>query len=180
MEQEKSPGRVVDACPAHGEAYGSMCDHEAPARCHRTSLTLPLMASISRSQLKAACEQQNWDLLDLLLEMNATHLDDNALFTDTWGDWWGLLMEVIYRKAPDGLRVLLKHGARRDTGRWGDGMPLSPLEAAADQPEILALLQDAARPTYIRQTDPPLPAVDPAFDERGRIHDAKGLAFPPR
>jgi hypothetical protein len=46
------------------------------------------MASISRSQLKAACEQENWNLLDLLLETDATHLDDNALFTDTWGDWW--------------------------------------------------------------------------------------------
>jgi hypothetical protein len=88
MEREKSPGRVADACPAHGKAYRSMCDHEAPARCHRTSLTLQLMASISRSQLKAACEQENWNLLDLLLETDATHLDDNALFTDTWGDWW--------------------------------------------------------------------------------------------
>lgn len=135
------------------------------------------MASISRSQLKAACEQENWDLLDLLLETDATHLDDNALFTDTWGDWWGLLMEVIYRKAPDGLRVLLKHGANRDTGRWGDGMPQSPLEAAEGEPEILALLQDPARSSYSRQSDLPLPAADPAFDELGRIRDDTGLAF---
>jgi hypothetical protein len=135
------------------------------------------MASISRSQLKAACEQENWDLLDLLLETDATHLNDKALFTDTWGDWWGLLMEVIYRKSPDGLRVLLKHGANRDTGRWGDGMPQSALEAAEGKPEILALLQDPARPTKSRQTDPPLPAADPALDEMGRIRDATGLAF---
>jgi hypothetical protein len=84
-------------------------------------------------------------------------------------------MEVIYRKAPDGLRVLLKHGASRDAGRWGDGMPLSPLEAAADQPEMLTLLQDSARPTYIQQTNPPWPAVDPACDEWGRIREATGL-----
>lgn len=135
------------------------------------------MVSISRSQLKAACEQDNWDLLDLLLETDASHLNDKALFTDTWGDWWGLLMEVIYRKSPDGLRVLLKHGANRDTGRWGDSMPQSPLEAAAGEPDILALLQDPARPIYTRQTDPPLPAVDPAFDELGRIRDDTGLVF---
>lgn len=42
------------------------------------------MALVSRSQLKAACEQENWDLLDLLLETDPTHLDDKALFTDTW------------------------------------------------------------------------------------------------
>lgn len=135
------------------------------------------MALVSRSQLKAACEQENWDLLDLLLETDATQLDDKALFTDTWGEWWGLLMEVIYRGSPDGLLVLLKHGANRDVGRWGDGMPQSPLEAAADQPEILTLLQDPARPAYNRQTDPPLPAADPAFDELGRIRDDTGLVF---
>jgi len=135
------------------------------------------MALVSRSQLKAACEQENWDLLDLLLETDPTHLDDKALFTDTWGEWWGLLMEVIYRGSPDGLRVLLKHGANRDVGRWGDGMPQSPLEAAADQPEILTLLQDPARPAYNRQTDPPLSAADPAFDELGSIRDDTGLVF---
>ncbi len=135
------------------------------------------MASISRSQLKAACEQENWDLLDLLLETDATHLNDKALFTDTWGDWWGLLMEVIFRKAPDGLRVLLKHGANRDTGRWGDGMPQSPLEAAEGEPEIIALLQDPARSSYSRQSDLPLPAADPALDKLGRIRDATGLVF---
>lgn len=86
-------------------------------------------------------------------------------------------MEVIYRGSPDGLRVLLKHGANRDVGRWGDGMPQSPLEAAVDQPEILTLLQDPARPTYNRQTDPPLPTADPAFDELGRIRDDTGLVF---
>lgn len=116
-------------------------------------------------------------MLDLLLETDATHLNEKALFTDTWGDWWGLLMEVIYRKAPDGLRVLLKHGANRDTGRWGDGMPQSPLEAAGGEPDILALLQEAARPAYSRQTDPPLPAADPKLDELGRIRDATGLVF---
>ena len=135
------------------------------------------MALVSRSQLKAACEQENWDLLDLLLETDATQLDDKALFTDTWGEWWGLLMEVIYRGSPDGLLVLLKHGANRDVGRWGDGMPQSPLEAAADQPEILTLLQDPARPAYNRQTDPPLSAADPAFDELGSIRDDTGLVF---
>jgi hypothetical protein len=43
------------------------------------------MALIYRSQLKTACEQENWDLLDLLLETEATHLNNKALFTETWG-----------------------------------------------------------------------------------------------
>ena len=86
-------------------------------------------------------------------------------------------MEVIYRTSPDGLRVLLKHGANRDTGLWGDGVPQSPLEAAEGKPEILALLQDPARPSSLRQTDPPLPAADPAFHALGRICEDMGLAF---
>jgi hypothetical protein len=135
------------------------------------------MAFVSRSQLKAACEQENWDLLDLLLETDATHLNDKALFTDTWGDWWGLLMEVIYRKSLDGLRVLLKHGANRDAGRWGDGIPQSPVEAAEGKPEMISLLQEPARPFFSRQLDPPLPPVDHAFDELGRIRDDTGLVF---
>ncbi len=138
------------------------------------------MTQISRSQLKVACEQENWDLLDLLLATDATHIDDNALFTDTWGDWWGLLMEVIHRKSSDGVRVLLKHGANRNAGLWGDGMPQTPLEAAEGQLEIVALLLDPARPAYSRKTDPPLPAVDPAFDALGCIRDETGLAFQAR
>jgi hypothetical protein len=49
------------------------------------SSTLSLMALIYRYQLKTACEQENWDLLDLLLETEATHLNNKALFTETWG-----------------------------------------------------------------------------------------------
>jgi hypothetical protein len=43
------------------------------------------MVPIYRSQLKAACEQENWDSLDLLLETEATHLNNKALFTETLG-----------------------------------------------------------------------------------------------
>lgn len=138
------------------------------------------MTHISRSQLKAACEQEDWDLLDLLLETDATHIDDNALFTDTWGDWWGLLMEVICRNSRDGVRVLLKHGAKRDAGLWGDGMPQTPLEAAEGKPEIIALLLDPARPEYSRKTDPPLPAVNAEVEEQGRIRNEAGLVFQTR
>lgn len=118
-------------------------------------------------------------MLDLLLETDGTHIDDNALFTDTWGEWWGLLMEAIYRQACDGVRVLLKHGANPDVGRWGDGVPQTPLEAAEGKPEIMALLLEPVRPEYSRKTNPPLPSSVPETDALGRIRDKTGLVFQP-
>jgi hypothetical protein len=132
---------------------------------------------ISRSQLKSACESKDWDLLDKLLETDATHINDNALFTDTWGEWWGMLMFVIGIGSCDGLRVMLKHGADRTVGSWGDGMPQTPLEAAAGNPEILALLLTPERPAYIRHTDPALPKIDPAIEKQARIRSQTGMVF---
>lgn len=139
--------------------------------------------TVTRAHLKQACDRRDWDLLDRLLEISAKHINYNAFYTDSWGDWWGLLLHCVYEDEVDGVRVLLKHGAKKHIGRWGDGLPMSPLEAAADKPAILALLKQKARPTYTRQTDPPLPqgetAVDRAINRQGEIHDQTGLVFPP-
>lgn len=119
----------------------------------------------------------DWDLLDKLLESDVTHINDNALFTDTWGEWWGMLMFVIGIGAFDGLRVLLKHGADRTVGSWGDGMLKTPLEAAEGKPEILALLLAPGRPEYFRRTDPTLPEVDQSIERQGRIWNQTGMIF---
>jgi hypothetical protein len=118
----------------------------------------------SRAQLQAACDQQQWALLDLLLERDSTHINDHAVYSDTWGDWWGFLLECVYQGHVDGVRVLLKHGADRKVGRWGDCIPESPLQAAERYPEILALLRDERRPTYVRPGDPLIPLDDRVRD----------------
>ena len=137
---------------------------------------------VTRAHLKAACEQHDWDLLDRLLDIDRSAIDDNALFTDTWGEWWGLLMQCVLRNQPDGVRVLLKHGADRTRGTWGDCLPLSPEDAAAEGSEILALLQAPGRPTYTRTREPRLPKMDPAelaaLERQARIRDQTGLVFP--
>ena len=137
--------------------------------------------NVTRAHLKSACDQQNWDLLDRLLEIDASKIDDNALYTDTWGEWWGMLMAAIAVNSVDGVRVLLKHGADRECGTWGDCVPCSPVEAAKDKPEILALLQTPERPTYVRKSEPELPACESAEDQQinqqGAVRDASGLVF---
>ena len=137
--------------------------------------------TVTRAQLKAACDAQNWDLLDVLLAHDSSHIDDPALYTDSWGVWWGMLMETVRNDAIDGVKVLLKHGAQRDLASWGDGMAHTPADVAQDKPAILALLQAAERPTYIRTTDPPLPQGESpeagAIDRQGQIRDQTGLVF---
>ena len=138
---------------------------------------------VTRAHLRTACDQEHWDLLDKLLELDASLIDDNALFTDEWGLWWGMLYEVAKRGAADGVRVLLKHGAKRQVGSWGDGLALTPLEVAEGKPEIERLLRDGARPRYLRQTDPPWPAgfsaEEEAVNKQGVVRDATGLVFQP-
>ncbi|MEI7644577.1 MAG: hypothetical protein WCJ55_09895 [Chloroflexales bacterium] len=137
--------------------------------------------TVTRAQLRAACEQQQWDLLDKLLEIDPAQIDDAAMFTDTWGTWWGMLFHAAAHGSADGVRVLLKHGARRDAATWGDGEPETAREVARDMPEILALLQSDATPAYVRRSDPSLPAGESAGDravrQQGAIRDATGLAF---
>jgi hypothetical protein len=137
---------------------------------------------VTRAHLKNACDLHNGDLLDKLLEIDAKYIDDGAFYTDTWGEWWGLLLECVYDNWADGVRILLKHGANRRNGNWGDCIPITPRQAAADKPEILQLLKSKERPSYTRQTDPPLPAeesdADRWINRQGQIRDETGLVFP--
>ncbi len=137
--------------------------------------------NVTRAHLKFACDHRNWDLLDKLLEIDASRIDDNSLYTDTWGSWWGLLMEAARLGAIDGVKVLLKHGAKRDLACWGDGIEQAPLEMAQEFPEIIALLTSPDVPTYVRTTDPPLPQSDSpddvAVNRQGVIRDKTGIVF---
>ena len=63
--------------------------------------------SVTRAQLKTACDENNWDLLDTVLELDASQINDRSMYTDSWGAWWGLLLEVVRHGWVDGLRVLL-------------------------------------------------------------------------
>lgn len=80
--------------------------------------------------LKLACEQKNWDLLDKLLEIDNSQINDNALFNDTWGEWWGLLFQAIVHDSEDSVKVLLKYNANRDFGSWGVSISCSQRELA--------------------------------------------------
>lgn len=137
---------------------------------------------VTRAHLKQAVDAQDWDLLDALLELDPGHVDDRSLYTDTWGEWWGLLLECVRNGAATGVRVLLKHGADRSLGNRGDCIPCTPLELARERElhDIVALLE-GDRPTYERSREPELPALD-AQDERvnrqGEVADATGLVFP--
>ncbi len=137
---------------------------------------------VTRAHLKQACDSGDWALLDRLLEISRAHINDASLYTDGWGEWWGLLLECVYRNQADGVRVLLKHGAKRKVKSWGDCIPVTPLEAAADKPAILALLRAKGRPHYARKSDPPLPegetAADRAINRQGAVRDRCGLVFP--
>ena len=137
---------------------------------------------MTRADLKKACDQKAWDLLDKLLEIDRSHIDDKSLYTDTWGDWWGMLLECVYNNQINGVRVLLSHGADKAIGRWGDGIPQTALEAAAEKPKILALLTQSEPIVYQRQSDPPLPQSlskrDKEINQQGQIRDETGLVFP--
>lgn len=152
--------------------------------CKSNPIPLDFMAAftVTRAHLKAACDAQNWDLLDKLLEQDASGINDNALYTDTWGSWWGMLLECVAGGHADGVRVLLKHGADKDLASWGDGIPLTPREAAQDKPPILRLINQKDPVTYTRRSDPDLPteetARDAAVNRQGAIRDATGLVFP--
>ncbi len=63
----------------------------------------------TRVHLKNAVDNHNWDLLDKLLEIDNSQINDTSLYTDTWGEWWGLLVECIRNEQVEGVKILLKH-----------------------------------------------------------------------
>lgn len=138
--------------------------------------------SVSRALLKKAVDNKNWDLLDKLLETDSTNINDTSMYTDTWGEWWGLLYHCVIKHQVTGIKILLKHGADKTIGNWGDCIVETPLEYAKERQmhEIVALLSSKETPTYTRQTKPKLPKL-PAYDEKvnrqGQIRDSTGLVF---
>jgi hypothetical protein len=138
---------------------------------------------VTRAHLKNAVEKGNWNLLDKLLEMDASEIDDASLYTDTWGEWWGLLVECIRCQCVEGVKVLLKHGVKKKKGNWGDCIPYTPLEEAEMKKNqiIIDLLKSNERPIYYRKTDPDLPPLtskDDLTNKQGEIRDETGLSFP--
>ena len=138
---------------------------------------------MSWGQIIKAIGERNWDLLDKLLEIDNSHVNDAKLFTDDWGEWWAPLYECCLSNQVDGVRVLLKHGAKRKQRAWGDGMCSSPLEVAEEKGyhEIVKLLKSNSRPSYERISDPPIPPPtedDLALQRQSDVAERTGLAFP--
>ncbi|HSH02626.1 MAG TPA: hypothetical protein VLL52_08930 [Anaerolineae bacterium] len=141
-----------------------------------------MVYEVTRAHLKRACDEKNWDLLDKLLALNDKHIDAANYYTDTWGEWWGLLYECVLNGEETGVRVLLKHGASRKVGNWGDCIPMTPLELAEERNNeaIAALLRSKERPVYERQTEPKVPKlrkVDRAVNRQGEVADETGMVF---
>ncbi len=138
---------------------------------------------VSRAHLKNAVDACNWDLLDKLLEIDASQINDASLYTDTWGEWWGLLVECIRAELAEGVKILLKHGVDKKKGNWGDCIPYKPIEEAemTKNQQIIDLLKSKERPIYERKTSPELPLLtskDALTNKQGSIRDETGLSFP--
>jgi len=116
---------------------------------------------VTREQLKQAVIQKNWDLLDRLLEVDSSAINDNSLFQDSWGEWSGLLIQCVTKSQVDGVRILLKHGANPQLATWGEGEHTFPLAVAEKRKNelIYRLLCGLDKPVYQRSSDPPLPGT---------------------
>lgn len=141
------------------------------------------MTKVSRALLKKAMDEQNWDLLDRLLTLDNSAINDKSVYTDTWGEWWGFLYEAILNEQLVAVNILLKHGAKKSVGNWGDCIELSPIELAEEKglAEIVELLKNPAKAQYEAQKEveiPSLDAQDARVNQQGAIRDQTGLIFP--
>jgi hypothetical protein len=133
--------------------------------------------TVLRSHLKAACDNRDWDLLDKLLEMDRSAIDDNSMYTDTWGEWWGMLSECVRKKQKQGVHVLLSRGANPDLESWGDCIPTSPKAMAMNDPNLAPLFSEGIE-CYKRETEPELPKTAlTEFDRQGELRDKHGFFF---
>ncbi|MCC5945268.1 MAG: hypothetical protein JJT94_10055 [Bernardetiaceae bacterium] len=137
---------------------------------------------ITVAHLKKAVDARDADLLDKMLSINKSQINYKSAYTDSWGEWWGFLMEAVLNSWEDGVRVLLKHGAKRKQGAWGDGLNMTPIEVAEEKnnQNILKLLKTQAKLTYERKTDPEIPPLDEQsrrINEAQRIANETGLMF---
>ena len=140
--------------------------------------------TVERHHLKNACQNSQWDLLDKLLELDNSLVNDNSMFSDSWGQYWGMLYELILRNEVEGIQVLLKHDANPREKSWGDGMNLSCLELAEGKVDILRILKSKGNRSalYTRTSEPEWPMLksksDEEFNRKGRLKDKYGLVFP--
>lgn len=140
---------------------------------------------VSRAKLVYAVDENDWDLLDLLLENDKNFINDNALFTDDWGSWWGMLFECVRQNKPEGVKVLLKHGAKKSVREWGDGFQRSPLELAEEKKnkEIIDLLTGKTKAEYTRKADVTIPDKllrESEMDAQDELRNKTGLVFNPK
>ncbi len=138
---------------------------------------------ITRGHLKKAVDTKNWDLLDRLLEIDKTFIDDRKYYTDGWGAWYGLLIECIHQESTIGVKVLVKHGVDKTLGVWGDCEEVDPIQLARErkQDEILGILESSSIPVYERTTNPDIPDLEEKeniVNQRADIADKSGLVFP--
>jgi exopolysaccharide biosynthesis protein len=139
--------------------------------------------TITRGHLKKAVDTKHWDLLDKMLEIDKTFINDRKYYTDGWGAWYGLLIECIHKESLDGVKVLIKHGVDKTLGVWGDCEEVDPIQFAKErkQGEILVILESDASVSYERKTNPAIPDLDDKeniVNRRGDIADSTGLVFP--
>jgi len=96
---------------------------------------------------------------------------------------------MVQSKSPDGVAVLLQHGARANLKCWGDCIPETPLEAAEryldHEPSknlklIIALLKDPSKASYKRKSDPETPSLsaeEKAIDRAVEVENKTGMRF---
>jgi hypothetical protein len=146
--------------------------------------------AITVGHLKEACSAANWDLLDYLLELDNAQVNYNSMYTDTWGEWWAMLLDVVYRGEVDGVRILLKHGADPALESWGDCLPRSAREvvterkmSAPDNPSwkrMDDLFSGREKAAWSRSCDPKIPPLGEAgrhSNDRQNLADDTGLQF---
>lgn len=142
------------------------------------------MTRVARAHVVRAIESRDWDLLDQLLEQDPKHAKDRSLFTDTWGEWWGGLVECVRKGHTDGVRVMLKHGAKPTDSNWGDCCVESAIDIARERlpggHPIRELLERRMPATYSRHGDRALPELserDRLMERQAEVAAATGLQF---
>jgi hypothetical protein len=138
---------------------------------------------INRIHLKKALDEKNWDLLDLLLEIDNSNINDPSYYSDTWGSYWGLLVECIFHREFQGILILLNHGIDKEIGVWGDGPRVSALEIAKEKKmfDVIDLLNSTNIPKFLRASNPPIPDLnvrEKIIDDKFKTNIKNGVVFP--
>lgn len=98
--------------------------------------------------MKAAVEQKDAAALQQQLELSSRDINCKNAFGDGWGESWSLLYECVCTDWFEGVKLLLRYGAKPTLRAVGDGMNLTPLEVAQEKgnTEMVRLLESVGRP----------------------------------